>query len=224
MARELSKTVKEVSEPQSMTIYGDNGEVLSKYSPELLDTIKDTVAKGASNHELYMFLQVASSYGLNPFKKEIYFVKMKTGNAIMTTRDGYLKIASEKPDFKKIQSVAVYENDTFEVQMEMGEVVNIKHNFTQNDRGKIVCAYCVLFTHSGNDLFTIANFREHTQGNQIWKKYPSLMIRKVAEADVLKRYANISGLMTVEEAPTEFQREIEVDDYVSDDSFVNEED
>lgn len=193
-------------ENRGMIIYSENGEELSEYSPELLRTIKDTVAKGATNNELYMFLQVANSYGLNPFKKEICFIKMNGGNAMMTTRDGYLKIASQKPNFKKIQSVAIYENDNFEVEMEMGEVKNIHHSFKQNDRGKIVGAYAILFTQTeGDNLFTISNFRESNQGTRVWKKYPSLMIRKVAEVDVLKRYANISGLMTVEEAPADFQ-------------------
>lgn len=195
-----------VEEEKGMIIYSETGEELSEYSPELLQTIKDTVAKGATDNELYMFLQVANSYGLNPFKKEICFIKMKGGNAMMTTRDGYLKIASKKPNFKKIQSVAIYENDNFEVEMEMGEIKNIHHSFKQNDRGKLVGAYAVLFTYTKEDnLFTIANFRESNQGTLSWRKYPSLMIRKVAEADVLKRYANISGLMTMEEAPAEYQ-------------------
>jgi len=39
----------------------------------------------------------------------------------------------------------------------------------------------------------------------MWKQYPSSMIRKVAEAMVLKRIAGISGLVTDAEMSTDVQ-------------------
>ena len=42
-------------------------------------------------------------------------------------------------------------------------------------------------------------------GGKIWKQYTSSMIRKVAEAMVLKRIAGISGLVTDAEMDTDIQ-------------------
>lgn len=190
---------------EPMTIQNEHGEVLAEYSPELLTTIKNTVAKGATNEELYMFLQIASMYDLNPFLKEIWFAKMKGEVAIMTSRDGYSKIAKRDPEFKKCQSMAVFENDVFKTTLEMGEVVNITHEFNQNDRGKLVGAYAILITYSGEKLYSYVDYREYDKRNSVWKSYPTAMLRKVAENDVYKRFANINGISTIEDMPSKYQ-------------------
>lgn len=205
-AKIMAKRVKK-SESE-MIIYNEKGEQLANYPPELLDVIKSTVAKNSTDEELYTFLQVASMYGLNPFMKEIWFVKNKDDSVmIMTSRDGYLKIAKQDPKFHKCQSMAVYENDEFEVEMTMGEVTNISHKFKQSDRGKLIGAYAILKTTDHNNLICYASYREYAKNTPVWRSYPSAMIRKVAENDVLKRFANISGIQTVEDAPADVQKE-----------------
>ena len=65
------------------------------WTREEVNTIKMTVARDATDAELSMFLHLASSYGLDPFAKDIWFIKDRTGRPIiMTSRDGYLKIAN----------------------------------------------------------------------------------------------------------------------------------
>ena len=201
----MAKKVKKATE--ELVIYNDHGEVLANYPPTLVDTIKSTVAKDSTDEELYMFLQIASMYGLNPFMKEIWFIKNKDGSVmILTSRDGYLKIAKQDPRFHKCQSMAVYENDEFEVEMDMGEVMNIHHKFKQSERGKLIGAYAILKTTDHNNLICYASYKEYAKNTPVWRTYPSAMIRKVAENDVLKRFADISGLSTIEDAPAEFQK------------------
>lgn len=189
-------------------IHDDSGEVLAEYPSDLVETIKSTVAKGATDEELYMFLSIAKQYDLNPFMKEIWFTKMKDEVAIMTSRDGYRKLAMREPDFKKCLSVAVYEADEFEMEVVMGEITNVTHKFKQNDRGQLKGAYAVLKTTSGENYFSYVDFREYDKRNNIWKNYPSAMIRKVAENDVFKRYVNINGLNDYESMPTGFRNEM----------------
>ena len=43
------------------------------YTREQIETIKNTVANGATDSELQMFMHVAQTYGLDPFLKEIYY-------------------------------------------------------------------------------------------------------------------------------------------------------
>jgi len=197
------KPQKEETAP--MVIHDEHGTVLANYSGEMIDTIKATVAKDATNEELYMFLNISSMYDLNPFMKEIWFAKTEKGQPmIMTSRDGYRKLAMRDKRFVKCHSATVHENDEFETEMNMGDIVSIKHKFSQKDRGQLVGAYAYLKTTDGEDLYVYVNFREYDRRNNIWKKYPSAMIRKVAENDVYKRFVNINGLNDFESMPNEF--------------------
>ena len=200
------KQRKEESAP--ITIYNDSGDIMAEYPSPLVDTIKATVAKNATDEELYMFLSIAKQYGLNPFMKEIWFTKMNGEIAIMTSRDGYKKLAERQPDFRKCQSMAVYENDEFEIEMTMGEVMNITHKFKQNDRGNLIGAYAVLKTTNMDNYVSYVNFKEYDKRNNIWKKYPSAMIRKVAENDVYKKFASVNGLNDFESMPNGFRNEM----------------
>ena len=204
--------------PSPITIYDDKGGVLSQYPSELVATIKSTVAKGATDEELYMFLSIANQYNLNPFMKEIWFTKIpnrQTGTdevAIMTSRDGYRKLAMRDKRFVKCHSAAVFENDEFETEFYMGDIENIKHKFTQKDRGKLVGAYAYLKTSDGEDLYAYMPIREYDKGNRIWKQYPSAMIRKIAENDVYKRFVNISGVNDFESMPNEFINDVAMEE------------
>lgn len=195
-----------MSEDHDLVICDSQGVEIAKYNTELLDAIRNTVAVGATDDELYMFLQIASLYNLNPFLKEIWFVKMKGKNAIMTSRDGYLKIAKQNPCFVKCQSSAVFENDDFRVSYENGDVVKLEHSYSHKDRGKLLGAWAMVKDTNDDRLLAYLDLREYDQRNSVWRKYPSAMIRKCAENDVLKRFGNISGLMTLEDAPREYQK------------------
>lgn len=202
---------KEASAP--IIIPDDKGGILAEYSSEMVDTIKATVAKGATDEELVMFLSIAKQYDLNPLMKEIWFTKMGDDSAIMTSRDGYKKLAERKPNFRKCQSVAVYENDEFEMEWVMGEIMNITHKFKQNDRGNIIGAYAVLKTTDHDNYATYVEFKEYCQKTKpIWRSYPSSMIRKVAEADVYKKFADVNGLNNFESMPSKFSKDLKEDE------------
>lgn len=90
------------------------GLAISDYSAEQIALIKNTVAQGATDLELGMFLELAKATGLNPFKKEIWFIKTKSytnkrgerveGRAqIMTGIDGFFRIANSNPHFDGIE-------------------------------------------------------------------------------------------------------------------------
>jgi len=69
-----------------------------------LALIKKTIAKGATDDELRLFLEVARATDLNPFAKEIYFVKytMRNGTANVAMPvgiDGLRRKAAESGDY-----------------------------------------------------------------------------------------------------------------------------
>lgn len=168
------------------------------YTREQIETIKNTVAKGATDSELQMFMHVAQTYGLDPFLKEIYYSdKMHT---IITSRDGYLKAAQRDPDFEGIQSMAVCENDEFELDVLSGVV---KHSFGKGSRGQVIGAWAICYRKGRKPVISYASYDEYNQNNQIWSKYRSAMCCKVAEVFALKRQFGISGLVTQEEIGVE---------------------
>lgn len=201
------------NETQAIVLHDAQGNVTANYTGEMIDTIRNTVAKNATDAELIMFLTVANKYDLDPFLKEIFFAKMGDGEdaqaTIMTSRDGYRKIAMREPDFYKCQSMEVRQNDEFKMEMEFGEVKNIIHNFTHNDRGKVIGAYAVLKTKSGDSLVSYVTRDEYDTGKNAWSKYKSAMIRKVAENDVYKKFADINGISDFESMPSEFEEGVE---------------
>ncbi|WP_434132160.1 recombinase RecT [Sporomusa sphaeroides] len=195
-------------------------------TPAQIELVKRTVAKGATDDELQMFLHLANKYNLDPFAKEIWFIKrvkkIKVGKdgygndkwdyprlangeidysdadapTMMTSRDGYLKIAQSHADYEGLISFPVREGDNFEI-----DAINytVSHKFGAK-RGKIIGAWARCDRTGFKPQITFVDFEEyHDDKSTTWKKYPSAMIQKVAETFVLKRQFSVSGLVSQEE-------------------------
>lgn len=178
------------------------------WTQEQIELIKRTVAKGTTNDELKMFMYIAQKYDLDPFVKEIWCIKRAKkrpdggydyANApaiIMTSRDGYLKVAQRTPEYEGLNSGVVREGDEFEFLASEGTV---KHRFGTK-RGKILGAWAIAYRKGRKPVACFVDFNEYNDpSSATWQKYPSAMIQKVAEAFVLKRQFGISGLVTREE-------------------------
>jgi hypothetical protein len=167
-----------------------------------LEVMWKTVAVGTTPEEFAYFLNVAQFAGLNPFLREIYCWKSKSGKlTIMTGRDGYLKTAKKDPKFEGLHSMEVCENDEFEMGYENGAMEIKKHNITNfMDRGKIIGAWAKATFNGQLPIVAFASADEYKQPSKdVWKRTESAMMRKVPESMVLKRGAGISGLVTHEE-------------------------
>jgi phage recombination protein Bet len=146
---------------------------------EIVNVIRQTVAKGASDAQLRMFLEVCRSTGLDPFLKEIYFVSEKS--IIMASRDGYLRVANEHPQF-----------DGMETRVE------------RDERNVPIKATCSVWRKDRSHAITCeAYYSEYKKPGPVWSQYPSAMISKVAEVLALKRSFAINGVVTEEEMGTE---------------------
>lgn len=181
---------------QSLELYRTSTPARMEMTPDQVDLIKSTVAKGATDDELKLFLHLAQTYGLDPFAKEIWCIKYGTKAAtIFTSRDGYLKIANGHPAFDGIVGDVVHENDHFQVGN-----ASVEHEY-KFPRGNIVGAYALVFRKDrSHPSYVFAPFAEYEAANNpTWRNYPSAMILKVAEAMALKRAFSISGLVTREE-------------------------
>lgn len=203
---EKCKETQELEETKAL-VKQDTTSEGEAWTDAQLEVMRKTVAANATPAEFAYFLNVAKYNGLNPFLREIYFVKNEKGQTtIITGRDGYLTIAKKDQKFEGIQSMEVCETDVFETSVIMNDEGQIVQNMTHQisnfkDRGEIIGAWARGQMKGQEPVIIFAAMREYDKsknafGGKIWKQYPSSMIRKVAEAMVLKRIAGISGLVT----------------------------
>ena len=160
---------------------------------EQVAIIKNTVAKGTTDLELAYFLNVSKSYGLSPFKKEVWCYKDARGNVIVFAgRDGHLAAAQKDRRWNGISSSEVRENDNFTMDIPAGKV---NHTYGMKDRGKIVGAYAICKPR-GCEIATIewVTMEAYDKGHSTWKSDPAAMIKKVAETHALKKAYGLSGL------------------------------
>ena len=183
------------------------GDILARYDEEMIQAITDTVAQKANRSELIMFLSVASNYGLDPFRKEIWFTKIDGRPTVMTGRDGYVRIAKQNPTFEKLQSASVYENDEFNVSWVNGELNTFTHNHGIKDRGDCIGAWASLKYRGLDPLFVFVQTDEYDKKKSVWKTNKSAMIRKVAEKEVCRLGEGVSGIYIEEEMPDEYSLE-----------------
>jgi phage recombination protein Bet len=152
---------------------------------EQLELIKNTVANGATADELKLFMIIANRSGLDPFTRQIHFVKRGGRATIQTGIDGYRAIAERTGQLGGIED-PVYDTES--------EAHPNKATVTVH---RIVGGQRVPFTAS-------ARWNEYVpqQGQDfMWRKMPYLMLGKVAESLALRKaFPNdLSGLYTDEE-------------------------
>ena len=170
-------------------------------SQEALTLLKNTVALGATHDELNMLLYLSKEYNLDPLKKEIYLIKYGGRSTILTSRDGYLKIANENQAFDGLESDVVYHGDKLSKRDDGSLFIEYGQEHLSFDKSKLVGAFCSVFRKDRAKATTMfVSIKDYyKKGAPIWEQYTNAMILKVAEAMALKRAFSISGLVTREE-------------------------
>lgn len=188
--------------------------VRKQYDPSQVALIKDTVARGASDAELAMFLELSKRYELDPFAGQIWFTKMPGSNgesgrpAIIVGRDGFLTIANRHPDFEGFDSDVVRKNDTFRMERGPNNEPVVTHTYSggTDERGDIVGAWCIVYRTGRRPRYFFAPYDEYVPKNERklryspWGTQPSVMIEKCAITTALRLAFNITGLIGEEEA------------------------
>jgi phage recombination protein Bet len=149
------------------------------YDPEKLRLIRDMCAKGATDNEFLVMMELANRYQLDPFARQIWLVKYGDSPAqIFCGRDGYLAIAHRSGQFDGIQSGS---------RVEDGELIG----------------WCRVHRKDMSHPIEVEVYAsEYSTGKNLWKDKPRTMIQKVAEAQCLRRAFSISGLYSPEEIDT----------------------
>lgn len=166
-----------------------------------LQHIRAIAAPTATDEEFKTFMYLCNAYNLDPLKKEIYFIKYGGKSTIITSRDGYLKIANVNEHFDGIESDVVYQGDQL-IKRENGSLhITYGQEHLMFDKSKLTGAFCSVFRKDRQKATTVfVSIRDYYKKEApIWQQYTNAMILKVAEAMALKRAFAISGLVTKEE-------------------------
>ena len=155
------------------------GIIPAQYNPQQVQLIRDMCAKDCTDNEFLLLMQLAKTYQLDPFAKQIWAVKY--GNnpaAIFCGRDGFLAIAHRSGKFDGMESG------------------------TRKDGDDLV-GWCRVYRKDMSHPFEVEVYAsEYSTGKNLWRDKPRTMIQKVAEAHALRRAFSISGLYSPEEIDT----------------------
>lgn len=176
----------------------------SPWTKEQVELIKRTVAKGASDDELKLFLHLAARYDLDPFTRQIWFIKYGDDAHIFTGRDGFLHIAHRSGAFNGMQTQLREEPIGFEIRYynRKEKKVDVLKRPSQ------FVAVCTVYRKDMEQPFVCEVWEsEYSTGQGLWPTKRRVMIQKVAEASTLRRAFDISGLYLPEEVS---ENEVEV--------------
>ena len=149
--------------------------------------LRESIAKNATDIEFRTFIEFCRATGLNPFKREIWFIKTGSQQVqMMTGIAGFLSIANRHPQFDGL-TVRINEQD-----------------------GKLVSATCTVYRKDRKyPSEATVYYEEYAKNSPIWRTMPRMMLQKVAKSVALREAfpQELGGMYTQEEMPTEFYLE-----------------
>jgi len=178
-------------------------DVFGKLTRDQINLIKQTVAKGASDDELKLFIQVCKGANLNPFLKQVHLIprwNSKTGKeerTIQVAIDGFRTIAEDTGNY------AGNEDPTFSEETEIEYSSGKEKHGVKVPLSATVTVYKIV--HGGRYPFTAtARWSEYYPGEKMgfqWHNRPYLMLGKCAEALALRKAfpKSLSGMYIEEE-------------------------
>ena len=200
------KPVDEVKEIQVIERIIENREIaptdaFGKLTRAQVQLIKSTIAKGASDDELRLFIQVCKGANLNPFLKQVFLVprwdstEAKQVRAIQVSIDGFRSIAESSGVYAGNDDPIFEEGDTIKYGKEK-ETVKVPST-AKVTVYKIVGGQRYPFTAT-------ARWNEYYPGEKMgfqWHQRPYLMLGKCAEALALRKAFPklLSGMYAQEE-------------------------
>lgn len=145
---------------------------------KLLDTLKATCFKGASNEEMLALVAVSNRYGLDPLTKQIYAFPSKGGITPVVSVDGWLHILNSQPQFD-----------------------GIEFHFEDGPDGKPASVTAVVYRKDRTHATKVTEyFAECFRPTEPWRQFPRRMLRHKAVKEAVRVAFGISGITDEDEA------------------------
>jgi phage recombination protein Bet len=151
--------------------------VVDQYSHEQMRIIKNQIAKGASDSELLMFLNICEKRKLDPLAGQIWFIKYGNGNPIITASIDGLRSLAERTGELSGQEGPLWCGED-------GVWKDVWLDSKNPSAAKVV----VHRKECSHGFTGVALWKEFNNSkNPSWRNFPAHMLAKVAESMALKK-------------------------------------
>lgn len=144
--------------------------IKQEFTNDQITLIKSTIAKGATNDEFMLFMHQVKRLGLDPFAKQVHFVKYGSNpGTVIVGVDGFRIVAART-----------------------GKHDGTERGVHRNDKGEIVAGWAKVYRKDWtHPAFETVPFKEYFKAGKPgypsnWEKMPETMIKKVAEVAALR--------------------------------------
>lgn len=189
----------------------DHNQFVPQWSDKDIETLKNTICKGATNEELDLFIKVCKRTSLDPFARQIYAVQRWDNNlrrnvfSYQTSVDGFRLVAQRSKDYQGQIGPLWCGKD--------GKWTDV----WLDDKNPPYAAKVGVWRAGFKEpLYALAIFNEYVQKKRdgsttsMWVKMPALMVAKCAESLALRKAfpQELSGLYTSEEMGQSYSEDI----------------
>lgn len=149
----------------------------------------------ASPQELQTLLAIVKNRNLNPFIKEVYFIKYGNNPAqIVVSKDAFMKRAEQNQNYDGFESGVIYEDEKGELKTKKGVILPRKST--------LIGGWCEVYRKDrSRPVYREVELSAYNTHKNWWQKAPGQMIEKVAiVAAVRDAFSeNVGGLYTADE-------------------------
>ena len=185
-----------------MVVYRNNQPV--KLEQKQVDLIKSLCAKDSTPEEFELFMQICKKSRLDPFKKEIYFVKFQTKRGpqmvIMTGIDGFRSMAArDHKDFGGTSAAAFTWFEPAQLTPRANKRIPETATVTAYRKGGVSATATAYW-----EEFAPSDMQEDRA--DFWRRMPKVMLEKCAEARALRKcFPGLGNIFTHEEMDQKMQ-------------------
>jgi recombination protein RecT len=137
--------------------------------PEVKDANKIPVLQSCTPESIRGAMLSMVVQGLNPDKKQCYFIAYGERLAMQRSYFGDIAVAKQvDPNIEEIYPAAVFKDDEFTYEIERGIITSIAHSQKlENKNGPIKAAYATIVYKDGHEISTVMTWEQITQA---WKQ------------------------------------------------------